>query len=162
MHSCSPLYLPTHPMRLLTVALINNSQGIHLDALDTLHCNPSFSSLGSSSTSSTSSRHHLHLNRDLNLATINPCSIASHSLPQVLDPPWSVVTHSRCPTTPFSFFFSFFSISAQIQRSQSHLHYADTLQSDIKRPSSPGSPTPGTGASSAFTVARPHGANAVR
>ncbi|KAL7420451.1 Arf guanine nucleotide exchange factor sbh1 [Cryptotrichosporon argae] len=34
--------------------------------------------------------------------------------------------------------------------------------SEIKRPSSPGSPVPPGGSSSAFAVARPHGANAVR
>lgn len=35
-------------------------------------------------------------------------------------------------------------------------------QSDIKRPESPGTPTPVAGQSSSFTVARPPGANAVR
>lgn len=43
-----------------------------------------------------------------------------------------------------------------------HATLLNLLQSDIKRPSSPGTPTPAGGASSAFAVARPHGANAVR
>ena len=42
------------------------------------------------------------------------------------------------------------------------LRLTEGTQSDIKRPASPGTPTPGTGSSSSFAVTRPPGANAVR